>query len=297
MPQVYDDVKDVPAGLLAQCRAQPLPSRLLMCPPEYFDVIDVKNPHMAGNIGRIDRAAARDQWDALRATFAQCGAAVELIEPVAGCEDMVFCANQTFVGLDAAELRVCLLSRMTHASRQREVPAFARWFEAAGYQVSEAPGYLRFEGSGDAIWHPGRGLVWGGHGYRSEPGIYETVSDVFGVPVLRLRLLSDTFYHLDTCFCAIDERTVLIDPTALAPESLALVRHVFAEVIECPPDEARRGMACNATALGGRHVVIQQGNPRTVAALRQRGLEVHEVETGQFLKSGGSVFCLKMYVF
>ena len=98
------------------------------------------------------------------------------------------------------------------------MPAFARWFEAAGYQVSEAPGYLRFEGSGDAIWHPGRGLVWGGHGYRSEPGIYETVSDVFGVPVLRLRLLSDTFYHLDTCFCAIDERTVLIDPTALAPE-------------------------------------------------------------------------------
>ena len=275
----------------------PLPRQVLIVTPDHFDVVYVINPHMEGHLGQVDPKRARAQWEALRQTYQQLGFKVHTLEGVPQLPDMVFCANQTFVGLDAAELRVCLLSRMTHASRQREVPAFARWFEAAGYQVSEAPGYLRFEGSGDAIWHPGRGLVWGGHGYRSEPGIYETVSDVFGVPVLRLRLLSDTFYHLDTCFCAIDERTVLIDPTALAPESLALVRHVFADVIECPPDEARRGMACNATALGGRHVVIQQGNLRTVASLRQRGLEVHEVETGQFLKSGGSVFCLKMYVF
>ena len=31
----------------------------------------------------------------------------------------------------------------------------------------------------------------------------------------------------------------------------------------------------------------------TKAELARRGFDVHEVETGEFLKSGGSVFCLK----
>lgn len=294
---IIDSVEQIPAGLLAGCRKMPLPTRLLMCPPDAFDVVDVKNPHMAGQIGNVDRAAARAEWDALRAAFAACGATVELIPPEPGCEDMVFCANQTLVGLDAAGQRLCLLSQMKHASRQREVPAFERWFAAAGYRIVRLRGSVGFEGSGDAIWHPGRGLIWGGYGHRTMPEAYAEVAAAFDVPVIRLRLCSETFYHLDTCFCAIDERTVLIHPPSLERGGVALIRALFADVIECPDDEALRGMACNATAIGGKHVVIQRGNTRTVGRLRELGYQVHEVETGEFLKSGGSVFCMKMYVF
>lgn len=297
MPRVIDSVEQLPADLLANCHPQPMPSRVLMCPPTYFDVIDVKNPHMEGQIGRVDRAGAENQWQAVRSAFERAGARVDLIDPQPGCEDMVFCANQTLVGLDAASQRVCLLSRMKHPSRQREVPAFARWFEAAGYRVVDLPRPVGFEGSGDAIWHPGRGLVWGGHGHRTQAEAYEAVAETFGVPVIRLKLLSERFYHLDTCFCAIDEGTVLINPRSLEPRGLELIRAVFQRVVECPPDEADGGMACNATAIGGRHVVIQRGNRRTVAALRDLGYEVHEVDTTEFLRSGGSVFCMKMYVF
>lgn len=294
---VHDSPATLTPRFLQTCQSRPLPKRLLMCPPAHFDVIDVKNPHMEGQVGRVDRTAADEQWHALRAAFERCGVEVSEIAPTPGCEDMVFCANQTLVGIGRGGERICLLSNMRYASRQREVPAFEKWFAAEGYRVTPGPAGVGLEGSGDAIWHPGRGLIWGGHGYRTEPAAYPHVAETFGVPVLRLKLLSNKFYHLDTCFCAVDERTVLIDPRCFEPRGLELIRAVFERVVEVPPDEAEHGMACNATALLGRHVVIQRGNPRTVAALRGLGFEVHEVETGEFLKSGGSVFCMKMYVF
>ena len=296
-PKVYDRAADLPRGLLESCRPMPLPSTLLMCPPYEFEVLDVKNPHMEGNVGRTNRPRARREWTALRRAFESSGAAVEIIPPTAGCEDMVFCANQTLPGLDASGRRLCVLSRMKHESRRREVPAFASWFHGRGYRLEMLPPEIGFEGSGDAVWHPGRGLLWGGWGFRTDPRAYEALSRWFGVPVLRMTLKSDRFYHLDTCFCAVDDKTALVHPGALSRDGQALVRRVFRNVVEVDDREALEGMACNAAAVGGRRVVLQKGNPRTAAALERLGYETLEVDTSEYMKSGGSVFCLKMYVF
>ena len=87
-------------------------ARILMCPPDHFDVVDVKNPHMEGNAGSVDPANARAQWDAVRRAFEAAGYPVETLSPTPGCEDMVFAANQTFPGLDAAGRRVCVLANI-----------------------------------------------------------------------------------------------------------------------------------------------------------------------------------------
>ena len=39
--------------------------RILVCRPEFFDVAYVINPWMEGQIGRVDRARAQAQWQAL----------------------------------------------------------------------------------------------------------------------------------------------------------------------------------------------------------------------------------------
>jgi len=154
-----------------------------------------------------------------------------------------------------------------------------------------------FEGGGDALWHPGRALLWGGYGFRTDPEAYEAVSESFGVPVLRLHLRSDTFYHLDTSLCPIDERTALVYPPAFDDRGMALIRGIFEDVIACGRDEAEEHFACNAAALAGRRVIIQSGAPATTQALRARGFQVHEVDTSEFMKSGGSVYCMKQFVF
>jgi N-dimethylarginine dimethylaminohydrolase len=293
---VYDAVDQIPSDFLASCRTMALPRRLLMSPPDYYNIIDVKNPHMDGHVGGVNRATARAQWAAVKAALERGGASVDSIDPTPNCEDMVFCANPTFTGKNATGKRICLTGNMMHASRRLEVPALARWFTATGYDVRAMPDGVAFEGGGDAVWHPGRGLIWGGYGHRSAAEAYETVAAAMQAPVLRLKLCSERFYHLDTCLCAIDERTALIHAPSFEPRGVELIRAVFERVVECPDDEAATGMACNATAIKGKHVVIQQDNPVTVAALRDLGYEVHEVDTSEFLKSGGSVYCMKSYV-
>jgi N-dimethylarginine dimethylaminohydrolase len=274
----------------------PAPRAVLMCPPDHFQVVDQKNPHMAGQLGRVETALAAGQWNELRAAFASHGMPVETIAPRAGCEDMVFCANQTFAGLDANGRRVCVLSRMKHDSRQREVPAFEAWFARNGYQIAHLPEGIGFEGGGDALWQPNRARVWFGFGHRSDARAAESLAHTFGVTVLRLRLVSERFYHLDTALCLLDAQTALVHPRALEPAGLELVRAVIPRVIEAPDDEAHSGMACNACALPGRRVLIQRGNPVTVARLREHGFHVQEVDTGEYLKSGGSVYCMKAFV-
>lgn len=296
---VHASVATLPTGFsLAGLRAMPLPRRVLLCPPDHFDVVDVKNPFMRGQVGRVRREAARAQWDGLRSVLEGIGLDVALVPPTPGCEDMVFCANQSFPGLDASGARVAVPSRMRHPSRRREVPAFVAWYRTNGYEVDDlVPEGTLFEGCGDALWHPGRALVWGGHGERTSAGAYPALARRFDAPVLSLELSVPPFYHLDTCLCLVDERTALVHMPALQPAGRDLVRRVVERVVEVDADEASRCMACNAAAFLGRHVVIQRGAVRTVAALRGLGYEVHEVETGEYMKSGGSVFCMKMQVF
>lgn len=297
MPQVFDHDCPPPDRLAAQTDSMPLPKRVLMCPPDHFAVIDVKNPHMAGHIGGIDPVKAREQWQQVANAFKAAGAEVFELAPLADCEDMVFCANPGFVGPRSDGTPVCLLSHMKYASRQREVEPFGAWFAEHGYAIERLPEGIAYEGGGDTVWHPGRRLIWGGYGYRTEQSAFDEVARVFDTPVIRLRLRSDRFYHLDTCFCAIDEKTVLINPAAFDAADVDLIRSQFANVIEAPEAEANEGLACNATALGGQHIVIQAGNEVTTDQLRTAGYAVHEVDTSEFLKSGGSVYCMKMYVF
>ncbi|HNB70322.1 MAG TPA: arginine deiminase-related protein [Acidobacteriota bacterium] len=274
------------------------PSRILMCPPDYFEIKDVKNAFMQGNIGTLDKALAVAQWDVLKTTFEQLGKPVVTIEPAPDLEDMVFSANQVLPGLDEDGTPYVVISRMRYPSRQREIPFYREWFADHGYRILELeqPGVC-FEGQGDAIWHPGRKLLWGGHGQRTDFAVYPELSERLGIPILALELSTPEFYHLDTCFCALDEQSVLIYPQAFTSEGLALIHRFFPLVIEAPSAEAHKTFACNAFAFDGRNVVIQWGATETVAELRRVGFHVTEVDTSEFIKSGGSVFCMKMEVY
>ncbi|MCK6459062.1 MAG: arginine deiminase-related protein [Planctomycetes bacterium] len=266
---------------------------VLLCPPDHFDVIDVKNVFMEGQAGKVDRARARQQWDALAETFRGIGLEVETLPPTPGCEDMVFAANPSFTGVNRRGRKVAVLSRMRHESRQREVEAHRRWFAGHGYDVIESP--VPFEGGGDAVWHPGKRILWGGYGQRSVPEVYPFLAMVFGVEALTLELKTD-FYHLDTCLCPLDPKTALVYPKAFTRTGNTQIRRHFKRVIEADEREARDGFACNAL-VSGKHVVIQRGSASLEEKLRQAGFTVHPVETGEFMKSGGSVYCMKQWLF
>src|ERR1022692_248161 len=127
---------------------------VLLCPPAYFDIVDSKNPYMLAN-SSVDHEGAQRQWQALRTAPEQTGCEVEIIAPALGPEDMVFAANQVFVGFHERIGKFIVPSRMVHASRQREVPFYVDWYRQRGFKIIEINlGADHLEGHGDLLWHP-----------------------------------------------------------------------------------------------------------------------------------------------
>ncbi|MFP4228192.1 MAG: dimethylarginine dimethylaminohydrolase family protein [Salinivenus sp.] len=279
--------------------SRPRPTRVVLTTPTHFDVEYVINPHMSEHVGSVNQAVAFQQWKALRAVYTALDVDPLVTTGQPGLPDMVFCANQTLPYYKPeTDTRGVVLSRMHAEERKPEVPYYAEFFEQQGFEIKRLPDELDadLEGMGDAIWHPSRHLLWGGHGFRTTPEAYEALSDLLNVPIVLLRLVDADFYHLDTCFCPLDVGHVLVAPAAFNETGLALIDQCFDTVIEAPDAEARHQFACNAHCPDGTHVLIQEGCDETNRRLRAHGFRPVELDTSEFLKAGGSVFCMKQMI-
>ncbi len=278
------------------------PGNVLMCPPTYFNVKEAQNPFMEGKVGTVDTGLAKKQWQTLRDNYLEIGCEVKTVDAVEDLEDMVFAANQVLPGIDETGKPFAILGEMRHEKRRLEVPWYRQWFLANGYRIIMLSDALeagspvpRFEAQGDAIWHPGRKLLWGGYGSRTDREAYPLIHKLLNVPIVLLKLSDPRFYHLDTCFSAIDEETVMIYEGAFDANGLALIKHFFKKVISVSEKDALN-FALNAVAIN-ENVILQKGSPSTVELLKTCGFNPIEVDTSEFMKSGGSVFCLKMMVY
>jgi len=275
-----------------RCR---MPKTVLMCPPTFFDVREPKNPHMGL---AIDRVLAQHQWENVRRSLHDSGLKVELIDPVQDLDDMVFAANPVFVGEHPSAGKFIVPSRMRYPSRQREVAFYVEWFRRRGYRVIELDlknEYL--EGHGDLLWHPDRSRIWAGWGFRSTRGgvgKFVVAMQRLGFPVVSLELVDKHCYHLDTCLCPLNEAATLIYPEAFAPASLDAIRNGFERTHNLSREEALQFMG-NGIAVNGRFITPRL-TPNVSRVLAEEGLTPVVVETSEFEKSGGSVFCMKTFI-
>ena len=271
--------------------------KVLLCPPHYFDVVDQKNPYMTRQVP-VDRVKARTQWEKLRAVLQQNGCEIETIDPVEGLEDMVFTANQAFLGEKAGYGRFVIPGRMVHESRRREVPFYTDWYRARDYRVIDlAFGDDYLEGHGDLLWHPDGSRVYAGYGLRSTHGGVEKFSfamSEMGIPVLPLQLVDAYCYHLDTCFCPLNNEAVLIFAGAFTGEALAAIHKHWKRVHLLEAEEAH-GFMGNGIVLNGCYIV-SHASPQLQASLRGEEMETLLVDTSEFEKAGGSCFCLKQFL-
>lgn len=278
------------------------PTRVLMCSPDYFDIVDVKNVHMQGHIGNTDKAQVNAQWQSLKDAYDALLTnkvldEVSVIPGAPGCEDMVFCANQTLPWKMEDGSEVVVMSRMRHESRQREVPYFEEFFKNKGFKPLHFNNVKMFEGMGDVIPHPGKRLLYGGYGHRTTAEAYDELAQMLQTPVVALELINPKFYHLDTCFVPLSKDSVMLCREAFTEDGLAMIRQLFTKVYYIPEYEAEKYFSLNAHAFdahGTKTAILQKGSAITVDVLKQEGYNVVEIETGEFMKSGGSVFCMKM---
>ncbi|MTI87629.1 MAG: hypothetical protein FH748_06635 [Balneolaceae bacterium] len=295
MGQVITSVEDLNFDI-DQIEDMPAPAKVLLVKPTYFSVDYVINPHMKGNIGGVDKLAAQNEWEHLKSAYEEVGLYVHELEGERGYPDMVFCANQSLPNITSDGKKQVIMSVMHADERKGEVPFIQEEYEKSSYEIVhlDENKFDNFEGMGDALWHFKKRLIWGGYGYRSSKEVYEHISDVFGTPIIALELIDERFYHLDTCLCVLDTDTAMIYPKAFTNEGLELINRLFKHVIEVSKYEAEQLFACNATSVSGKNVFIQQGCVDVNHKLKDLGFKIHEFSTYEFLKSGGSVFCMKM---
>lgn len=263
-------------------------TRILMCPPDHFHVDYVINPWMEGNVDAASPEQARRQWRVLRDTLAGF-AVIEQIAPVPDLPDMVFTANAgTVCGTRA------VLSRFFHPQRQGEAAHFGRWFRDNGFEVLELPEGIRYEGAGDSLLDRGGDWIWAGHGFRTDFESHTLVSEWLDRELVSLKLTDPYFYHLDTCMCPLAGGYLLYYPPAFDDASRAEIeRRVPASRRIAVPDADAEQFACNAVNIG-RHLVLNHASRPLRQRLLQLGLEPHEVDLSEFIKSGGSAKCLTL---
>ncbi len=278
------------------------PQNVLMSSPEYFDIIDEKNVHMQGHIGNTNKEMVQQQWQALRQAYLELQKKgvlneVSVVPGAESCEDMVFCANQSFPWVLEDGSKVVVMSRMRHASRQREVPYFESFYKDKGFKPLHFNAEVNFEGMGDVIPHPGKKLLYGGYGHRTSAEAYEELAQMLQVPVIALELVSPKFYHLDTCFVPLSVNSVMLCREAFSEEGFAMIDKLFEKVYLIPEEEAERYFSLNVHAFesnGVRTAILHPGSTVTKEVLQKEGFNVIEIDTSEFMKSGGSVFCMKM---
>jgi N-dimethylarginine dimethylaminohydrolase len=265
-------------GLMIDRRATP--RRYLMCPPEHFAVTYAINPWMRPG-EPTDPATAMRQWARLRQVYLELGHDVRTIEPVPGLPDMVFAANGATVVAGTV-----LGARFRYPQRAGEADAYLRWFRDRGYPQVRAPRQVN-EGEGDIIC-TGRALL-AGYGFRTDHAAGAELAEVFGLPVVSLRLVDPRFYHLDTALCLLDPDTAMYYPAAFDDAALAAIAAQFTELIEAK-DEDAEVLGLNAVS-DGRHVVLPVQARSLAARLRERGFEPIGVDMSEVLKGGGGPKC------
>lgn len=270
---------------------------VLVGPPDHFDIVDVRNEHMKDQVGNVRHDLAWDQWKRFCQSIIQLGLKVHQIEVEPDQVDAVFTANPSLSTSDRRGNPRIILGRMNHPNRIPETEFHLKAYTELGLQCDELPSTITtWEGNGDTLRDLTRPLLWCGLGPRSEFAGHIAAAEILDLDLALLELPDPRYYHLDTALAILNESTIAIVADAFNSEGLELLNGAFENLIEVDPQEAQHRLAGNMWSPDGSHVLISSQTPVTSANLKAHGFRVIETETDEFLKSGGSVFCMRQEI-
>jgi N-dimethylarginine dimethylaminohydrolase len=255
-----------------------------MCPPEHFGVLYEINPWMHREV-RVDPERARQQWENLKATLEEAGAAIELLDPHENLPDLVFTANAGVV--NGSQF---VPSRFRHPERQPEVPDDVEWFRAHGFTIDQLPEGVHHEGAGDAL--PFGSVLLSGYRFRSDAASHAYLSRLTGAAVRSVELADERLYHLDLTFCPLDERRAIVAPEGWDRYGRTVVEALVPEPLVL--DREQTLAFCANSVVVGTTIVLPSCPPEVGRQLEKWGFDVVVCDVGEFLKAGGACRCLTL---
>ena len=258
-------------------------NKILLCRPSFYDVTYSINPWMKGE--SVNKTLALKQWNQMRTMLGAFDIDINFIEQIDGLPDMVFTANAGVVYKNKVAI-----SNFKHKQRRKESGYYKRWFLENGYKIIDIPKKLSFEGCGDVVIHNGN--LIGGYGFRTDLKALKYVSKELGLNLIYLKLTNPNFYHLDTCFSIIDDELAIYNPRAFSKYTIKKLKNF--ELIEVSEEEANN-FACNSIVFN-KNILMPNNNDRIASILSSKGYQVYQINTSEFMKSGGSLQCMCLWI-
>lgn len=111
--------------------------------------------------------------------------------------------------------------------------------------------------------------------------------------VIPVMLPGRVLTHLDCVFSMVDRNLALVHAPVMPYETLRMIESWGVRLIDVPEDEACTGVI-NCFPLEAGRIIAPRGATRTVAALRDAGVEVIEVNVSESLKLGAGPDCMTL---
>lgn len=271
--------------------------KILMCPPNSFNINYEINPWMVNNISSVDSLLAYKQWKHLYDKISLSTPVIQMEEKHINIPDIVFTANAGVV-ID----NIFIPSKFAHRERQPETDEFINEFKNLGFEIDSffVESGTNFEGAGDALFsHKHKKLIMG-YGFRTSIDAPKYISKFLknyasNYDVLDLELVDPSFYHLDTCFCPLDNGMILFYPSAFSFDSLKLLNESFGKDLIAVSHEDAKSFACNAVSIGS-NLLVNSITSELKHYLNSLNISVIETPMSEFMKSGGSCKCLTINI-
>lgn len=261
---------------------------VLMCPPPVVgsdrdceELSRTCDLHQWGERPRVyDAALATAQWDTVRTRLESFGVDVRTLPAREALPDLMFTADTALIDRDIA-----IISHFKHRTRVGEAQVVADWLKRSEYNVINVPAEFDFEGAGQAVIC-GRNIFGGWFSHRERVAL-KWLGEQLDRPVVPLKLASDRFDRLDSCFRPLSDSVALYVPEAFQSCGRVQLEEHIETLIPVPASE---GMHLAATAFAvEQNVLVPTGCPKTRAAIEKAGFRVTTVDINAFETLGGTL--------
>ncbi len=260
-------------------------TNLLMCKPDFFKVSYEINPWMHV-YNKVNEKVALEQWETVVQNLENLNVKIDLIEQDKNLPDEVFTAN-----FGVAFNKKFLASNFKYEERQPEKTEAIEWFQKnTDYDVVELPEKFEFEGKGDMLYSKNTAVI--ANGYRTSDEAINHIKNIFPEfkKYVRVKLINPNFYHLDTCFSFLNEKTIMFYPEAFEKEQAQQFYEITENVIEISKEDAEY-FACNNVTVKNK-ILLNKASQDLQDKLNSYGFEPIFCPTSEFMKAGGSIRCM-----
>jgi N-dimethylarginine dimethylaminohydrolase len=243
-----------------------------------------------GFLHPVDLPAAQREYEALCELLSGLGVTLHELGAETDSPDLVY----TFDPLLVTD-RGAVALRSGKPSRQGEEAVLERWTAEHGIPLAgriEAPGTVD---GGDTFWlRPdlfcvGRSLRTNAAGADQLAGMVGGDVRVFDVPYGEG---PEVCLHLLSVISPVAEDLATVYLPLLPSGLHELLADLGVDLVPVPEEEFPT-LGCNVLAVRPGEVVVAEGNPKTAAALAERGCEVHEFPAWEVgINGGGGPTCL-----